>query len=159
MARKLLLLVASSSLAVTAACVHDARLKATSYFVSGRVYACGVQYAAGKTMRLTSGGFLLAADVVGPDGRFVLHPKEEQAVGGPVYLEVDGHKSELANDYAPWLQNGHYETVVRLGCSLREVDGGVPRPATTAVFDYSGGARTPPGGPSTFRPPGQRNTP
>ena len=48
---------------------------------------------------------MLAEDVVGPDGSFVLHPKQEGPVTGPVFIDAGGRQLSLANDYASWMQD------------------------------------------------------
>ena len=61
---------------------------------------------------------VLAQDVVGPDGSFVLHPRQDEPVSGPVVIEADGKRLSLANDYASWLQSHlHYRAEVQFGCA------------------------------------------
>ena len=95
-----------------AACVHAPRTQ--SLFVSGKAHECaGTLFdkpAAGRTLHLVVGRTVVARDVVGPDGSFVLHPKDDYDVSGPAFVEVDGSHVPLSNDFASWLQEHlHHE--------------------------------------------------
>ena len=102
-------------------CAHRAP-NAERFFVAGTAYLCSPQFtrgkfAVGKTVRLMTGAQVLAQDVVGPDGSFVLHPRQDEPVSGPVVIEADGKRLSLTNDYASWLQSHlHYRAEVQFGC-------------------------------------------
>jgi hypothetical protein len=94
-------------------CVHnsqDSRREATKVFVSGKAYLCTEpgtlpRPAAGRTLRLVTRSEVLAEDVVGPDGSYVLHPHEPREVTEPVYVEAGSKHVTLANNFASWLQD------------------------------------------------------
>ena len=112
-----------------ASCAHQ-KPSADKLFIAGKAYLCSEAYArgpfaVGRTIRLMGGNQVLAEDVVGPDGSFVLHPRLDQPVEGRIYLDAGGKQLSLANDYASWLQDHlHYRAEVQFACES-------PRPAVT----------------------------
>lgn len=117
--------------ALCASCAHQ-KPNAGRLFVAGKAYLCSDAYArgkfaVGKTVRLMGGNQVLAEDVVGPDGSFVLHPRQDQPVEGRIYLDAEGKQLSLANDYASWLQDHlHYRAEVQFACEA-------PTPAAPPV--------------------------
>ena len=118
-----------------AACAHQ-KPNAERLFVAGTAYLCSEPYArgkfaVGKTIRLMGGSEVLAEDVVGPDGSFVLHPRFEKPVEGPIAIDAGGKRISLANDYASWLQDHlRYTAEVQFPC---ESAGPVGTPAPEAL--------------------------
>jgi len=116
-----------------AACAHR-KPSTERLFVAGKAYLCSEAYtrgkfAVGKTVRLMCGDTVLAEDVVGPDGSFVLHPKLDQPVEGRVYLDAEGKQLTLGNDYASWLQNHiHYRAEVQFACEAPKAAAPVAAP-------------------------------
>jgi hypothetical protein len=106
--------------ALLLACAHE-RPSAERLFVSGTAYECGKEpmgrFAVGKTVRLKAGDIVLAEDVVGTDGKFVLHPREDKDFSGPVYIEAGSTRVSLANTYASWLQEHlSWHSTLHYGC-------------------------------------------
>lgn len=119
-------------------------------FVSGKAYLCAAAFevgkpAVGKTIRLIAGGQVLAEDVVGPDGSFVLHPRLDQPVSGAVFIEGEGQRLSLANDYASWIQNHlRYTAELRLGCGSVSPLEPAPAAAKAAEPEVAEPVRPPP---------------
>jgi hypothetical protein len=147
-----LLLVA---VAAVTACVHntkDSRREATKVFVSGKAYLCGepgmFRPAVGRTLRLVTGHEVLAEDVVGHDGSYVLHPHEPREVTEPVYIEAGSKRVTLANNFASWLQDHlSYRGDIEFPCGNEEyARAAAPRADVTPqepVAEPPGDARTP----------------
>lgn len=91
-------------------------------------------HAVGKTVRLIVDEWVAAEDVVGPDGSFVLHPREDRAVSGRVYLEAGTSRMSLANDYASWIQDHlNFRAEVNFGCGPQPADAGAEEATTTRL--------------------------
>src|SRR4051812_15539914 len=108
-------------LITSVACVHntqDSRREAASVFVSGKAYLCTApggfgKPAQGRAVRLVTHSRVLAEDIVGPDGSYVLHPRAAEQVTEPVYVEAGSKRVTLANNYASWIQDHiHYDYTV-----------------------------------------------
>lgn len=110
-----------STAVLCASCAHQ-KPNSERLFVAGKAYLCSEaftrgKFAVGKTIRLMGGEEVLAEDVTGPDGSFVLHPRFEQPVEGRISLEAGGRRISLANDYATWLQDHlHVTAEVQFPC-------------------------------------------
>lgn len=130
---------------ILAACVH--RPPGTqSLFVSGKAHECVDRLpgraASGQTVRLLVGKTVVATDVSGPDGSFVLHPKADSDVSGAAIVEAGATRVSLANDFASWLQaHMHYRLELCLApngdastpYSISSPGGDVPTPASGAT--------------------------
>lgn len=128
-----------------AACVHRAP-DTRNLFVSGKAHACVDRLpgkpAAGQAVRLVVGRAVVAEDVVGPDGSFVLHPKYDYDVSVPAVVEAGVVRVSLSNDFASWMQEHlHYQLLL---CIPPEGTDPASAPHTLSTQSPGGDTPTPP---------------